>query len=91
MVSPTIPSGLRSRVRPGSMDLSECVRGWSRAWRPAWKWMGVRNLPLAGQRVTWFVARVPDLRSTQTSLSIGRTTSEQLYDEDISAARALQR
>lgn len=27
---------------------------------PQWKWLGVRNLPFRGKRLTWFVARLPE-------------------------------
>jgi hypothetical protein len=50
---------------------------------PDWKWMGVRNLPLAGESATWFVARVPDL-TIYTNFAFEGITKDELYDEDIS-------
>ncbi|MBV9852537.1 MAG: hypothetical protein JO250_22965 [Armatimonadetes bacterium] len=51
---------------------------------PNWKWMGVRNLPYRGQRLTWFVVRAPDVQ-LYTNFHPQQSEPYQAYDEDISA------
>ncbi len=49
---------------------------------PAWKWLGVRNLPFRGQALTWFVARLPE----PTLYGGGNITSQLAfrgYDRDV--------
>jgi hypothetical protein len=49
---------------------------------PEWKWLGVRNLTLAGDPLTWFVARVPKKRMYAT-FGFQQSTPYEAYDEDI--------
>jgi len=50
---------------------------------PDWKWMGVRNLPLGGENVTWFVVRAPDLK-LYANFRFDQATPYEKYDEDVS-------
>ena len=65
------------------LDLSSEAPSLKPRLAPDWKWMGVRNLPLAGENATWFVARVPDLK-IYTNFAFDQSTLYELYDEDIS-------
>ena len=67
----------------GGLDLTRDVPGLEPRLAPDWKWMGVRNVPLAGQNATWFIVRVPDM-TIYTNFSFNQTTKYELYDEDIS-------
>jgi hypothetical protein len=49
-----------------------------------WKWMGVQNLPYRGQRLTWFVARTPDVRM-YTNHHFQESAPYTAYEEDISS------
>jgi hypothetical protein len=48
-----------------------------------WKWLGVRNLALAGAAVTWFVVRAPDLRM-YANFRFDQSMSYEAYEEDVS-------
>jgi hypothetical protein len=56
---------------------------------PQWSWLGVRNLLLAGKRLTWFVVRVPDVR-LYTNATLRSAGSSENFDEDISAAMSVE-
>jgi len=49
-----------------------------------WKWMGVRNLLLAGKYATWFVVRTPDLK-LYSNFYFEQTMPCEIYDKDISS------
>ncbi len=49
-----------------------------------WKWLGVRNLPLAGDRLTWFVVRAPEIRM-YANFRFDQSMVYEAYDTDISA------
>ena len=49
-----------------------------------WKWLGVRNLPYRGRRLTWFAVRAPDLQ-LYTNFHPQQSEPYQAYDEDISS------
>lgn len=51
---------------------------------PDWTWLGVRNLRLAGEDVTWFVARMPELRIYGT-LPFDPSLPYERYDTDVSS------
>ncbi len=51
---------------------------------PDWKWLGVRNLPLAGKRFTWFVVRAPELKM-YANFRFGQSMVYEAYDSDVSA------
>jgi hypothetical protein len=48
-----------------------------------WKWMGVQNLPYRGRRLTWFVARTPDVH-LYTNYHFQESMPYTAYEEDIS-------
>ncbi len=50
---------------------------------PDWKWLGVRNLPYRGQRLTWFVVRLPELK-IYSNFQFHQSTPYIAYDDDIS-------
>jgi len=50
---------------------------------PHWSWSGIQNMPYRGKRVTWFCARVPELR-VWMSADIAASAPAELLDEDIS-------
>lgn len=50
---------------------------------PEWKWLGVRNLPLVGRRVTWFVVRAPQIRM-YANCRFDQTTPYEAFDTDMS-------
>ena len=50
---------------------------------PDWKWLGVRNLPYRGRRLSWFVVRAPELQ-LYTNFHPQQSDPYQAYDEDIS-------
>ena len=85
MLSPWFPPRYLWAAIEGAagLDLSHDAPRLEPRLAPDWKWMGVRNLPLVGERATWFVARVPDL-TIYTNFAFEGTTRDQLYDEDIS-------
>ncbi len=51
---------------------------------PDWEWLGVRNLALAGRRVSWFVARLPELRMFATH-RFDQSMPYDAYDEDVTS------
>ncbi|MGH2511659.1 MAG: MGH1-like glycoside hydrolase domain-containing protein, partial [Candidatus Limnocylindrales bacterium] len=50
---------------------------------PEWQWLGVRNLPLGGRAVAWFVVRTPELRLYTTG-SLGQSLPCETYDVEVS-------
>lgn len=54
-----------------------------------WKWMGVRDLMLAGERVSWFVARLPEVTLYSNARFHCNGTSYS-YDEDLSRTLAVE-
>ncbi|HEV3153357.1 MAG TPA: amylo-alpha-1,6-glucosidase [Candidatus Baltobacteraceae bacterium] len=48
----------------------------------AWSWIGVHNLQLRGNDVSWFAVRTPDLR-VYTNYPFDSVEADQLYHEDI--------
>jgi hypothetical protein len=56
---------------------------------PQWKWLGVRDLLLAGKRLTWFVVRVPDLR-LYTNASFRCPGPSDVFEEDVSGAVTIE-
>jgi hypothetical protein len=49
-----------------------------------WKWMGVRDLPLSGKRLTWFVVRAPDIKM-YANFRFDQSMVYETYNSDISA------
>lgn len=68
----------------GGLDLSEGVPRLTPRLAPDWKWMGVRNVLLAGKYVTWFVVRAPDLK-LYANFQFDQAPSCEVYGEDISS------
>ena len=51
---------------------------------PDWKWLGVRNLVLAGRRVSWFVVRALELRMYATH-RFDQSMPYEACDEDVTS------
>ncbi|HEY1654806.1 MAG TPA: hypothetical protein VGF86_06830 [Candidatus Tumulicola sp.] len=49
---------------------------------PSWSWLGVRNVPLRGQAVAWFVART-DCQRLFTTRFVESTLPLEVYDRDV--------
>ena len=47
-----------------------------------WKWMGVRNLIYRGQKLTWFVVRIPET-TLYTNFELQSENAARQYEEDI--------
>ena len=48
-----------------------------------WKWLGVRNLTLAGSELTWFVVRAPEVKM-YANFRFDESMPYDAYDEDVS-------
>lgn len=48
---------------------------------PDWKWLGVRNLPLRGKNLTWFVVRAPEL-AMYANFEFDESTPSRTYAQD---------
>lgn len=46
----------------GGLNLSGGTPSITPRLSPDWKWLGVRDVPFCGKRLTWFVVRAPDVR-----------------------------
>jgi hypothetical protein len=51
---------------------------------PDWKWLAVQNLPYRGQHLTWFAARMPEVRIYTNFVSPADVSPYVTYEEDIS-------
>lgn len=49
---------------------------------PHWKWLGVRNLTLAGKAYSWFVVRAPELKM-YANFRFRQELNYEMYDEDV--------
>ncbi|MBV9103216.1 MAG: hypothetical protein JO060_06465, partial [Candidatus Eremiobacteraeota bacterium] len=49
---------------------------------PDWHWLGVRNVPLRGRDLTWFVVRTPELRM-YANFQSEQAMPMHVYDEDV--------
>jgi hypothetical protein len=49
---------------------------------PQWKWIGARNVPVRGEQLTWFVARVPH-PILYANFGCETDLTLQLYDRDV--------
>ncbi|HEY5426567.1 MAG TPA: hypothetical protein VIJ77_08470 [Candidatus Tumulicola sp.] len=67
----------------GGLDLSGSSPSVSPKLADGWKWLGVRNLPLAGERLTWFVVRVPDVKM-YANFRFDQPMPYEAFDDDIS-------
>lgn len=68
----------------GGLDLSGGSPSVSPKLAADWKWLGVRNVPLAGEHLTWFVVRAPEVRM-YANFRFDQPTPYEAYDTDISA------
>ncbi|MDQ6932330.1 MAG: hypothetical protein M3160_04040 [Candidatus Eremiobacteraeota bacterium] len=50
---------------------------------PDWKWLGVRDVPFCGKRLTWFAVRAPELQ-TYTNHEFHQSSPHLAYQADIS-------
>jgi hypothetical protein len=67
----------------GGLDLSGRTPSIEPHLAADWKWMGVRDVLVAGRRLTWIAARVPEL-SLFTNASFTSTLPTEQYSHDIS-------
>ena len=86
MLSPWFPPRYLWAAIEGAagLDLSTDAAQLSLHLAGDWKWMGVQNLPYRGQRLTWFVARTPDVH-LYTNYRFQESALYTAYEEDISA------
>jgi hypothetical protein len=86
MLSPWFPPRYLWAAIEGAagLDLSSGTPSVIPRLAPDWKWMGVRNLPLGGEHVTWFVVRAPDLK-LYANFRFDQAMPYEKYDEDLSA------
>lgn len=66
----------------GGLDLSGGSPSVSPRLAAEWKWLGVRNITLAGKNLSWFVARIPDEKMYAT-FRFDQSAPYEPYDEDI--------
>lgn len=85
MLSPWFPPRYLWAAIEGAagLDLSGATPSVVPRLASTWKWMGVRNLLLAGKNVTWFVVRAPDLK-LYANFRFEQPMPYEAYDEDIS-------
>ncbi len=85
MLSPWFPPRYLWAAIEGAagLDLSSGSPSVEPRLAPDWKWLGVRDVPLGEQRLTWFAVRVPELR-LYTNFHFQQFTEYIAYDTDIS-------
>ncbi len=49
---------------------------------PQWKWLGARNVPFAGKRLTWFAARLPE-PTLYANFECASEMNLEAYDRDV--------
>ncbi len=83
MLSPWFPPRYLWAAIEGAagLDLSGSVPTLNPQLSPDWRWLGVRNLPLCGKKLTWFVVRTPDLH-IYTNQHFESDTPYEAYDTD---------
>ena len=86
MLSPWFPPRYLWAAIEGAagLDLSGSSPSVNPRLAPDWKWLGVQNLPLGGEQLTWFAVRAPELRM-YTNFRFQQSAPYTAYDEDISA------
>jgi hypothetical protein len=85
MLSPWFPPRYLWAAIEGVAGLTvegDTVRCWPRL-SPAWKWLGVQNLPYHGRSLTWFAARTPDVQM-YSNFHFQESSPYVAYDTDIS-------
>lgn len=90
MLSPWFPPRYLWAAIEGAagLNLSGGLPSISPRLSPDWKWLGVRDLPLGEQRLTWFAVRVPELR-LYTNLPFAQSTEYMTYERDISGSMTI--
>ncbi len=90
MLSPWFPPRYLWAAIEGAagLDLSGGAPSIEPRLAPDWKWLGVRNVPLGEQRLTWFAVRVPELR-LYTNFHFQQSTEYIAYDTDISRSMTI--
>jgi len=85
MLSPWFPPRYLWAAIEGAagLDLSGSVPSINPRLAPDWKWIGVRDLPFCGKRLTWFVVRVPEMQM-YTNYNFQQASPYLSYDTDIS-------
>lgn len=84
MLSPWFPPRYVWAAIEGAAGLDMSSRKPNLAPKPArgWKWMGVRNLPLRGKRVSWFAVQLDKL-TVFASYPFDSIDNDHRYDADI--------
>ena len=87
MLSPWFPPRYLWAAVEGAagLDLSGGTPTVSPRLAPDWKWLGVQNLPYRGDALTWFVARVPELRM-YSNFAFHQPSPYVAYSDDVSAS-----
>ncbi len=87
MLSPWFPPRYLWAAVEGAAGLDMSSRKPNLAPRPAreWKWLGVRNLPLRGEHISWFAVRLENLR-VYASYPFDSVDERCRYECDISSA-----
>ncbi|MEO6912968.1 MAG: hypothetical protein ABI182_02975, partial [Candidatus Baltobacteraceae bacterium] len=85
MLSPWFPPRYLWAAIEGAagLDLSGGTPSVNPKLAAGWKWLGVRNLPLAGEHLTWFVVRAPEIRM-YANFRFDQPMAYEAYDSDIS-------
>ncbi|MGH2465774.1 MAG: amylo-alpha-1,6-glucosidase, partial [Candidatus Limnocylindrales bacterium] len=68
----------------GGLDLSGPEPSVHPRLAPEWQWLGVRNLPLRGRSVAWFVVRAPDLQMYATGY-LAQGIPCEAYEREVTA------
>lgn len=66
----------------GGLNLSGGTPSITPRLSPDWKWLGVRDVPFCGKRLTWFVVRAPDVRM-YTNYNFQQSSPYLAYETDI--------
>ncbi|HEY8296546.1 MAG TPA: hypothetical protein VIG32_00790 [Candidatus Baltobacteraceae bacterium] len=69
----------------GGLDLSGGSPSVNPRLAPDWRWLGVRNLPLGGKHVTWFVVRTGDSVKMYANFRFDQSMPYEAYDTDVSS------
>ena len=86
MLSPWFPPRYLWAAIEGAagLDLSGGTPSINPRLSPDWKWIGVRDLPLGDQLLTWFAVRVPELQ-VYTNFHFQQSASYLSYETDITS------
>lgn len=86
MLSPWLPPRYLWAAIEGAagLDISSGTASINPRLAPEWDWMGVANVPFRGERLTWFVVRLPNLQM-YGNVHFDRSIPCIEYDSDVSS------